>query len=89
MAHVVSIKRSMSSPRVNLVSVPRQYAMEWALENPSRVQRIIVLNTPLQTGSKMPFELQQYKLPFVSSFVAQVRLTYMQQPFCGRLKVLS
>ncbi len=51
-----------------------QYALEWAFENPERVQRVIILNTPLQTGTKMPFELTQYKLPFVSSFVAQVQV---------------
>mmetsp|Transcript_30960 Transcript_30960/g.72388 ORF Transcript_30960/g.72388 Transcript_30960/m.72388 type:complete len:444 (+) Transcript_30960:3-1334(+) len=48
-----------------------QYALIWGQENPDKVQRIIVLNTPLQTGTALPFPLQQYQLPIVSSFVAQ------------------
>lgn len=45
--------------------------MIWGLENPDKVQRIVVLNTPLNQGTPLPFVLQQYQLPIVASFVAQ------------------
>jgi len=65
---------SVGLPKVALVVqgfVYSQYALLWALENPDRVDRIVVLNTPLLPGTEMPFVLKQYTLPVVSNFVAQ------------------
>jgi len=61
-------------PKVALVVqgfIYSQYALMWALENPARVDRIVVLNAPLKAGTEMPFVLKQYTLPIVSNFVAQ------------------
>jgi pimeloyl-ACP methyl ester carboxylesterase len=61
-------------PKVALVVqgfIYSQYALMWALENPSRVDRIVILNAPLKAGTEMPFVLKQYTLPIVSNFVAQ------------------
>ena len=61
-------------PKVSLVVqgfVYSQYALLWALENPSRVDRVVVLNTPLLPGTELPFVLKQYTLPIVQNFVAQ------------------
>jgi len=48
-----------------------QYALQWGLENPDRVRRVVGLNMPLLPETALPFPLQQYQLPIVSSFVAQ------------------
>lgn len=61
-------------PKVSLVVqgfIYSQYALLWALENPSRVDRIVVLNTPVLPGTEMPFVLKQYTIPIVCNFVAQ------------------
>jgi len=53
--------------------VQPQYVLKWALKQKQLVDAVIVLNTPLASGGehKLPFVLQQYKLPLVNSFVAQ------------------
>jgi len=48
-----------------------QFAAKWALKNPERVSEIVFFNGPLMPDTKLPFVLQQYKIPMVKSFVAQ------------------
>eukprot|EP00188_Purpureofilum_apyrenoidigerum_P005885 Plantae.Rhodophyta-Purpureofilum_apyrenoidigerum.ctg8215.p1 GENE.Plantae.Rhodophyta-Purpureofilum_apyrenoidigerum.ctg8215~~Plantae.Rhodophyta-Purpureofilum_apyrenoidigerum.ctg8215.p1 ORF type:complete len:414 (+),score=58.95 Plantae.Rhodophyta-Purpureofilum_apyrenoidigerum.ctg8215:113-1354(+) len=48
-----------------------QYANLWAVQNPNDVANLVLLNQPLQQNSKLPFYLQQYKIPLVAPFVAQ------------------
>ncbi|KAA8499975.1 Haloalkane dehalogenase [Porphyridium purpureum] len=60
--------------KITLVSqgwVMNQYAVNWALDHPERVSEIVLMNGPLMPDTKLPFVLQQYKLPLVQQFVAQ------------------
>ena len=73
---ITSFVDAVGAPQVTLVVqgfVHAQYALLWGLENPGRVNKIVVLNTPILPGTKLPFELQQYQIPIVNSFVAQAR----------------
>lgn len=38
-----------------------QYAMLWAMQNPDKVEKMVVLNTPLGAKSKLRPELAAYK----------------------------
>lgn len=40
-----------------------QYALLWAQQNPDKVDRLLVLNTPLAKSSKLRPELAAYKAP--------------------------
>lgn len=40
-----------------------QFALKWALENPGQVNRLMILNTPLNKSSKLRPELAAYKAP--------------------------
>ncbi|KAJ8908153.1 hypothetical protein NDN08_008247 [Rhodosorus marinus] len=51
--------------------VHNQYINLWATKNPDRISKLVLLNQPLSPKSKLPFVLQQYKLPLVAPFVAQ------------------
>uniref|UniRef100_A0A061QYM8 Haloalkane dehalogenase n=1 Tax=Tetraselmis sp. GSL018 TaxID=582737 RepID=A0A061QYM8_9CHLO len=44
-----------------------QYALLWALDNPDRIDKLVILNTPLSTKAKLPPYLAPYKnpLPFL------------------------
>jgi len=68
---------SDSKPKVTLAVqgfVMPQYVLKWALQSDGgarAVDAVVVMNTPVAPGHKLPFVLQQYKLPLVNSFVAQ------------------
>jgi len=67
-------KLELKSRGVILVTqgyVCSQYANLWAVQNPSAVAKLVLLNQPLLQNSKLPFYLQQYKIPLVAPFVAQ------------------
>ena len=38
-----------------------QYAFLWAMQNPDKVEKLVILNTPLGTKSKLRPELAAYK----------------------------
>jgi pimeloyl-ACP methyl ester carboxylesterase len=42
-----------------------QYGLTWALKHPERVAKLVILNTPLTQGGKLPLTLNQLRLPFV------------------------
>ena len=39
-----------------------QYALLWAQENPDKIDRLLILNTPVAKGSKLRPELAAYKV---------------------------
>lgn len=47
------------------------YALTWALKNPTRLQGIAIMNTPLLPSIGLPNDLASLKLPFVGEFVCQ------------------
>lgn len=51
--------------------VTSQYGNLWALANPNRIEKLVLLNQPLLPTSKIPFILQQYRIPLVAPFVSQ------------------
>jgi len=50
-----------------LGSVGLQYAMRY----PERIERLIILNTPVSTTAKLPWQLQQLGLPLVGDMLTQ------------------
>jgi pimeloyl-ACP methyl ester carboxylesterase len=47
------------------------YGLTWALKNPSRVSKLVALNTPLTTSTPLPGIFQQLRFPLVGEFTCQ------------------
>lgn len=47
------------------------YGLTWALNNPSRVSKLAVLNTPLTPSAPLPSLFQQLRVPFLGEFTCQ------------------
>ncbi len=45
--------------------------IQYALRNPDRVNKLIILNAPLTTGIKLPWQLQQLGLPVAGEMLTQ------------------
>lgn len=45
--------------------------LQYALRNPDRLDRLAILNTPISSGAKLPWKLQQMGLPFVGDMMTQ------------------
>jgi pimeloyl-ACP methyl ester carboxylesterase len=45
--------------------------IQYALANPDRIDRLIILNTPLTIDSKLPWTMQQWGIPFVGDMLTQ------------------
>jgi pimeloyl-ACP methyl ester carboxylesterase len=45
--------------------------LQYALENPDRIERTVILNTPLSPKDKLPWQLRQIAIPFVGDMVTQ------------------
>jgi haloalkane dehalogenase len=45
--------------------------IQYALRHPERVERLIVLNTPLSTAVKLPWKMQQWGLPLIGEMLTQ------------------
>ena len=45
--------------------------IQYALRHPQRVERLIILNTPLSTAAKLPWQMQQWGLPLVGEMLTQ------------------
>ncbi|MEA5535757.1 alpha/beta fold hydrolase [Crocosphaera sp. XPORK-15E] len=46
-------------------------ALQYALTHPEKIERLIILNTPLSPTVKLPWAMQQWALPFVGDMVTQ------------------
>lgn len=47
------------------------YGLTWALKNPEKVAKLVVLNGPLSSSAPLPGIFQQMRLPFVGEFTCQ------------------
>ncbi|MCC0176911.1 alpha/beta fold hydrolase [Waterburya agarophytonicola K14] len=45
--------------------------VQYALENPEQIEGLIILNTPIISGSKLPWVMKQLSLPFVGDMMTQ------------------
>jgi pimeloyl-ACP methyl ester carboxylesterase len=45
--------------------------IEYALENPEKIDRLVILNTPLSGDVKLPWTMKQWGLPFVGDMATQ------------------
>ncbi|MGB3404129.1 MAG: alpha/beta fold hydrolase [Microcoleaceae cyanobacterium] len=45
--------------------------LQYALRYPDKIERLIILNTPVSTDAKLPWKIQQMGLPFVGDMMAQ------------------
>jgi haloalkane dehalogenase len=45
--------------------------IQYALRHPQRIERLIILNTPLSTAAKLPWQMQQWGLPLIGEMVTQ------------------
>ncbi|NJK69831.1 MAG: alpha/beta fold hydrolase [Microcoleus sp. CSU_2_2] len=45
--------------------------IQYALRNPDKIERLVVLNTPVSTDIKLPWKMQQLGLPFVGDMLTQ------------------
>lgn len=45
--------------------------LQYALRYPDKIERLMILNTPISTDAKLPWKIQQMGLPFVGDMMAQ------------------
>jgi pimeloyl-ACP methyl ester carboxylesterase len=45
--------------------------LQYALRHPEKIERLIILNTPVSTEAKLPWKVQQIGLPLVGDMMAQ------------------
>jgi haloalkane dehalogenase len=45
--------------------------IQYALRHPQRLERLIILNTPLSTEAKLPWQMQQWGLPLIGEMLTQ------------------
>lgn len=45
--------------------------LQYALQNPERVERIAILNSPITTAAKLPWKIQQLGIPLVGDMLTQ------------------
>jgi pimeloyl-ACP methyl ester carboxylesterase len=64
---------SLSLDRVSLVvqGFLGTVGIQYALRNPNRIDKLVILNTPLTTGIKLPWQLQQLGLPVAGEMLTQ------------------
>ncbi|KMT00642.1 hypothetical protein BVRB_9g219350 [Beta vulgaris subsp. vulgaris] len=47
------------------------YGLTWALKNPSRISKLVILNSPLTASSPVPGLFQQLRIPLFGEFTSQ------------------
>jgi pimeloyl-ACP methyl ester carboxylesterase len=45
--------------------------LQYALKNSDRIERLVILNTPISTTAKLPWKMQQWGLPLVGDMLTQ------------------
>jgi pimeloyl-ACP methyl ester carboxylesterase len=45
--------------------------LQYALRNPEKIERLTILNTPISTTAKLPWQIQQLGIPFVGDMLTQ------------------
>ncbi|XP_076888034.1 uncharacterized protein LOC143595370 isoform X2 [Bidens hawaiensis] len=47
------------------------FGLTWALKNPSRISKLVIMNTPLTASSPIPGLFQQLRIPLLGEFTCQ------------------
>lgn len=65
--------QSLEFPKISLVvqGFLGYIGIKYALENPDKIERLVILNTPISTDVKLPWAMQQWGLPFVGDMATQ------------------
>ncbi|MGB3508560.1 MAG: alpha/beta fold hydrolase [Microcoleaceae cyanobacterium] len=45
--------------------------LQYALRNPEKIERLAILNTPLSTTAKLPWQIKQLGIPFIGDMLTQ------------------
>jgi pimeloyl-ACP methyl ester carboxylesterase len=45
--------------------------LQYALRHPDQIERLVVLNTPVSSAAKLPWQMQQWSLPLIGDMVTQ------------------
>ena len=45
--------------------------LQYAFRNPDKIQRLVVLNTPVSKAAKLPWKMKQWGIPFVGDMLTQ------------------
>ena len=45
--------------------------LQYALDNPEQIENLVILNTPLSPEAKLPWQMQQWGIPFVGDMLTQ------------------
>lgn len=45
--------------------------IQYALRNPAKIEKLIILNAPVASESKLPWKIQQFGLPFIGDMITQ------------------
>jgi len=45
--------------------------LQYALKNPQQIEKLIILNAPITTEAKLPWQIQQLGLPFIGDMLTQ------------------
>lgn len=45
--------------------------LQYALRHPDQIERLVVLNTPVSSAAKLPWQMQQWGLPLIGDMVTQ------------------
>lgn len=48
-----------------------EVGLQYALRNPDKIERIVILNTPISTEVKLPWKMRQWGIPFVGDMLTQ------------------
>jgi pimeloyl-ACP methyl ester carboxylesterase len=82
---------SLSLDRVSLVlqGFLGTVGIQYALRNPNRIDKLVILNAPLTTGIKLPWQLQQLGLPVAGEMLTQDPLSVERTLEAGSKMVIE
>jgi len=65
--------QALQLPKISLIvqGFLASVGLQYALENPDKIERLIVLNTPLSRDVKLPWIMKQWGLPFLGDMATQ------------------
>jgi pimeloyl-ACP methyl ester carboxylesterase len=65
--------QALEFPKISLVvqGFLGHIGIKYALENPDKIERLVILNTPISTDVKLPWTMKQWGLPFVGDMATQ------------------
>lgn len=65
--------QALQLPKISLIvqGFLASVGLQYALENPDKIERLIVLNTPLSSDVKLPWIMKQWGIPFLGDMATQ------------------